>query len=98
MSTYTIQRCARTTLGNTGSSVCGHDSGLTVAARGVELSDRLPATGVGIEIRTSTDRTAWTYVGLVWPNGAPSATDAYTGTTNGVSDGVFLILMPADIL
>jgi arabinan endo-1,5-alpha-L-arabinosidase len=41
------------------------------------------ATGVGIEIRTSTDRTAWTYVGLVWPNGAPSATNTYTGTSNG---------------
>ncbi|VDB96680.1 unnamed protein product [Peniophora sp. CBMAI 1063] len=41
------------------------------------------STGVGIEIRTSTDRTAWTYVGLVWPNGAPSATNTYTGTTNG---------------
>ncbi|KZV75708.1 glycoside hydrolase family 43 protein [Peniophora sp. CONT] len=41
------------------------------------------STGVGIEIRTSTDRTAWTYVGLVWPNGAPSSTDTYTGTTNG---------------
>jgi hypothetical protein len=41
------------------------------------------ATGVGIEIRTSTDRTAWTYVGLVWPNGAPAATNKFTGTTNG---------------
>jgi hypothetical protein len=40
------------------------------------------ATGVGIEIRTSTDRTAWTKVGVVWPNGA-SWTDAYTGTSNG---------------
>ncbi|KAJ7982789.1 glycoside hydrolase family 43 protein [Mycena polygramma] len=40
------------------------------------------STGVGIEIRTSTDRTAWTFQGLVWPNGA-SWTDAYTGTSNG---------------
>lgn len=40
------------------------------------------ATGVGIEIRTSTDRTAWTYTGLVWPSGA-SWTDQYTGTSNG---------------
>lgn len=40
------------------------------------------ATGVGIEIRTSPDRTAWTLAGLVWPNGA-SWTDPYTGTTNG---------------
>lgn len=41
------------------------------------------STGVGLEIRTSTDRTAWTYVGLVWPNGAPAATNTYTGTNNG---------------
>ncbi|KAG6837620.1 hypothetical protein H0H93_006141 [Arthromyces matolae] len=40
------------------------------------------STGVGIEIRTSTDRTAWTKKGVVWPNGA-SWTDAYTGTSNG---------------
>ncbi|KAJ6466361.1 glycoside hydrolase family 43 protein [Mycena sanguinolenta] len=40
------------------------------------------STGVGIEIRTSPDRTAWTFQGLVWPNGA-SWTDPYTGTSNG---------------
>ncbi|KAJ7164724.1 glycoside hydrolase family 43 protein [Mycena crocata] len=40
------------------------------------------STGVGIEIRTSPDRTAWTLVGKVWPNGA-SWTDPYTGTSNG---------------
>ncbi|KAL0960854.1 hypothetical protein HGRIS_005870 [Hohenbuehelia grisea] len=40
------------------------------------------STAPGIEIRTSTDRTAWTLVGKVWPNGAPW-TDAYTGTSNG---------------
>ncbi|CAK5276033.1 unnamed protein product [Mycena citricolor] len=40
------------------------------------------STGTGIEIRTSPDRTAWTHVGSVWPNGA-SWTDAYTGTSNG---------------
>ncbi len=40
------------------------------------------ATGVGLEIRTSTDRTAWTMTGLVFPNGA-SWTDPYTGTSNG---------------
>jgi len=40
------------------------------------------STGVGLEIRTSTDRTAWTLEGLVWPNGA-SWTDEYTGTSNG---------------
>ncbi|KAG6907857.1 hypothetical protein DXG01_007121 [Tephrocybe rancida] len=40
------------------------------------------STAVGIEIRTSTDRTAWTLVGKVWPNGA-SWTDQYTLTSNG---------------
>ena len=40
------------------------------------------STGVGLEIRTSTDRTAWTFEGLVWPDGA-SWTDEYTGTSNG---------------
>ncbi|KAF8305788.1 secreted arabinase, partial [Clavulina sp. PMI_390] len=40
------------------------------------------STGVGIPIRTSTDRTAWVSAGTVWPNGA-SWTDAYTGTSNG---------------
>ncbi|KAF9027520.1 glycoside hydrolase family 43 protein [Hymenopellis radicata] len=40
------------------------------------------STGVGIEIRTSPDRTAWTYRGLVWPNGA-SWTDTYTGVSGG---------------
>lgn len=39
-------------------------------------------TGVGIEIRTSTDRKAWTLIGTVWPDGA-SWTDSYTGTSNG---------------
>ncbi|CAL1699850.1 unnamed protein product [Somion occarium] len=40
------------------------------------------STGVGIEIRSSTDRIAFTRVGVVWPNGAPW-TDQYTGTSNG---------------
>ncbi|KAF7768127.1 CAZyme family GH43 [Agaricus bisporus var. burnettii] len=40
------------------------------------------STGTGIEIRTSTDRTAWTFAGRVWPNGAPW-TDKYTLTSNG---------------
>ncbi|PVF96553.1 glycoside hydrolase family 43 protein [Serendipita vermifera] len=40
------------------------------------------STGVGIPIRTSTDRTNFKYVGLVWPNGA-SWTDPYTLTSNG---------------
>jgi len=38
-------------------------------------------TGVGLPVLTSTDRTAWTLAGKVWPNGA-SWTDAYTGASN----------------
>lgn len=40
------------------------------------------STGVGLEIRTSPDRVAFTFVGLVWPNGA-SWTDPFTLTSNG---------------
>ncbi|KAF9496069.1 glycoside hydrolase family 43 protein [Pleurotus eryngii] len=40
------------------------------------------STAPGLEIRTSTDRVAWTLVGKVWPNGAPW-TDTYTLTSNG---------------
>ncbi|EJD00720.1 glycoside hydrolase family 43 protein [Fomitiporia mediterranea MF3/22] len=40
------------------------------------------STATGIEIRTSTDRIAWTLEGVVFPNGA-SWTDEYTGTSNG---------------
>ncbi|KAK7683018.1 hypothetical protein QCA50_013690 [Cerrena zonata] len=40
------------------------------------------STGPGLEIRTSTDRIAFTKVGLVWPNGA-SWTDQFTGQSNG---------------
>ncbi|OBZ71225.1 hypothetical protein A0H81_08430 [Grifola frondosa] len=39
-------------------------------------------TGTGLEIRTSTDRTAWTFVGLIWPNGA-GWTDSYMETSKG---------------
>ncbi|KAJ6466416.1 glycoside hydrolase family 43 protein [Mycena sanguinolenta] len=60
------------------------------------------STAPGIEIRTSPDRTAWTLVGLVWPNGAPW-TDEYTLTTNGnlwapdctVIDGTFYLYYAA---
>ncbi|KAF9447125.1 glycoside hydrolase family 43 protein [Macrolepiota fuliginosa MF-IS2] len=38
--------------------------------------------GVGLEIRTSTDRKAWTLIGKVWPNGAPW-TDKYTKSSHG---------------
>jgi len=41
------------------------------------------STAVGLEIRTSTDRKAWTLVGKVWPNGA-NWTDPFTLTSNGV--------------
>ncbi|KAF9064781.1 glycoside hydrolase family 43 protein [Rhodocollybia butyracea] len=40
------------------------------------------STAPGLQILTSTDRTAFTFAGTVWPNGA-SWTDVYTGTTNG---------------
>lgn len=39
-------------------------------------------TARGLEIRTSMDRTNWTYEGLVFPDGA-SWTDEYTGAANG---------------
>jgi len=40
------------------------------------------STGTGIEIRTSTDRTAWTFVGSVFPSSSWAA--PYTGSNNGV--------------
>lgn len=40
------------------------------------------STAPGIALRTSTDRTNFTYSGLVFPDGA-SWTDDYTGTSNG---------------
>ncbi|KAJ7242826.1 glycoside hydrolase family 43 protein [Mycena haematopus] len=60
------------------------------------------STAPGIEIRTSPDRTAWTLIGLVWPDGA-SWTDKYTLTTNGnlwapdctVIDGTFYLYYAA---
>ena len=47
------------------------------------ISLELSATGVGIEIRTSPDRTAWTLVGTVWATNQATWTNAYTGTSNG---------------
>ncbi|KIM79694.1 glycoside hydrolase family 43 protein [Piloderma croceum F 1598] len=41
----------------------------------------LYTTGNGIPIRTSTDRKNWVAAGEVFPNGAPSETDAYTGSS-----------------
>ncbi|KAJ7600462.1 glycoside hydrolase family 43 protein [Mycena floridula] len=76
-------------LGNASTAVVGpgtvtgntavHDPSLCKDASGTYF---VFSTGVGIEIRTSTDRIAWTFRGLVWPNGA-SWTDQYTGTSNG---------------
>lgn len=74
----TTLRCAKTTAGNILFFVC-HFAALSSTAF---KKSRESATAVGIEIRTSTDRIAWTLVGKVWPNGA-SWTDAYTGTSNG---------------
>ncbi|KAJ6512011.1 glycoside hydrolase family 43 protein [Mycena vitilis] len=61
------------------------------------------STAPGIEIRTSPDRTAWTLVGVVWPDGAATWTDEYTGTSNGnlwapdctVIDGTFYLYYAA---
>ncbi|KAF9444396.1 glycoside hydrolase family 43 protein [Macrolepiota fuliginosa MF-IS2] len=41
------------------------------------------STMAGLDIRTSTDRKDWTFVGKVWPDGAPW-TDPFTNTSNGV--------------
>ncbi|KIJ49748.1 glycoside hydrolase family 43 protein [Sphaerobolus stellatus SS14] len=41
------------------------------------------STAPGIEIRTSTDRTAWTLAGTVWSSGQATWTNQYTGTSNG---------------
>ncbi|KAJ7688221.1 glycoside hydrolase family 43 protein [Mycena olivaceomarginata] len=61
------------------------------------------STAPGIQIRTSPDRIAWTLIGVVWPNGAATWTDEYTGTTNGnlwapdctVIDGTFYLYYAA---
>ncbi|KAF9534495.1 secreted arabinase [Crepidotus variabilis] len=42
----------------------------------------LLGTAAGIDIKTSKDRTNWTYLGKMFPNGA-SWTDKYTGKANG---------------
>ncbi|TFK95970.1 arabinanase [Pterulicium gracile] len=41
------------------------------------------STAPGIEIRTSTDRIAWTLLGKVFPNGSATWTDTFTGTRDG---------------
>jgi arabinan endo-1,5-alpha-L-arabinosidase len=40
------------------------------------------STAPGIAIRTSTDRTAWTYSGVMWPNGGATWTNEYTGSSH----------------
>lgn len=77
-----ILRCARTIAGLTLSSVRTSTFGPHIIHTLTVVFIPSLATGVGLEIRTSPDRTAWTLRGLVWPNGA-SWTDPYTGTTNG---------------
>ncbi|MBT0770877.1 arabinan endo-1,5-alpha-L-arabinosidase [Kineosporia sp. J2-2] len=56
-----------------------HDPSMVKGPDGTYL---LAATAPGIALRTSTDRTKFTYSGLAFPNGA-SWTDEYTGTSNG---------------
>ncbi|CAE6381027.1 unnamed protein product [Rhizoctonia solani] len=41
------------------------------------------STAPGIAIRTSTDRTNWSYAGTVWSSGQATWTDKYTNSTNG---------------
>jgi hypothetical protein len=83
---FTTRQCARTILANIGSSVRVFSKLGRRGFRRSTVNDRHPfflATGTGLEIRTSPDRTAWTYIGNVWPT-APSATNQFTGTSNGV--------------
>jgi arabinan endo-1,5-alpha-L-arabinosidase len=56
-----------------------HDPSMVKGPSGTYL---LGATAPGIDLRTSTDRTNFTYTGKAFPNGA-SWTDTYTGTSNG---------------
>jgi len=56
-----------------------HDPSMVKKPDGTYL---LASTAPGIALRTSSDRTAFSYSGLAFPNGA-SWTDDYTGTSNG---------------
>jgi arabinan endo-1,5-alpha-L-arabinosidase len=56
-----------------------HDPSMAKGPTGTYL---VGATAPGIDLRTSSNRTAFTYTGKAFPNGA-SWTDAYTGTSNG---------------
>ncbi|MDP9828099.1 beta-xylosidase [Kineosporia succinea] len=57
-----------------------HDPSMVKGPDGTYL---LAATAPGLALRTSTDRTRWTYTGLAFPNGSATWTDEYTGTSNG---------------
>jgi arabinan endo-1,5-alpha-L-arabinosidase len=60
-------------------NVTVHDPSMVKGPDGTYL---LAATAPGIDLRTSTDRTKFTYTGKAFPTGL-SATDAYTGVSNG---------------
>ncbi|GLY33015.1 arabinan endo-1,5-alpha-L-arabinosidase [Kineosporia sp. NBRC 101731] len=61
-------------------NVAVHDPSMVKGPDGTYL---LAATAPGIALRTSTDRTKFTYTGLAFPNGTATWTDEYTGTSNG---------------
>ncbi|GAA5900337.1 hypothetical protein JCM6882_002310 [Rhodosporidiobolus microsporus] len=52
-------------------------------ARGADGTYVMAATGNGIPIWTSPDRTTWTLRGPAFPDGAPKATETYTKTVDG---------------
>ncbi|GLY17972.1 arabinan endo-1,5-alpha-L-arabinosidase [Kineosporia sp. NBRC 101677] len=59
-------------------NIAVHDPTMVKGPDGTYL---MAATAPGIALRTSTDRTKFTYTGLAFPNGA-SWTDEYTGQSN----------------
>ncbi|CAE6496794.1 unnamed protein product [Rhizoctonia solani] len=66
--------------GGVAGSVDVHDPAICKDSSGKYF---LFATAPGITIRTSTDRTNWSYAGTVWAAGQATWTDKYTGTSNG---------------
>ena len=73
------QAAARVAPGKVTGDVLVHDPSMV---RGPDGTYLLAATAPGIALRTSVDRTAFTYRGVAFPGGAPW-TDAWTGTSNG---------------
>lgn len=65
--------------GTVSGNVLVHDPSMVKGPTGTYL---VAATAPGIALRTSSNRTKFTYTGTAFPNGA-SWTDAYTGTSNG---------------